>query len=60
MDRPNPDAEKAIIVDIDSEDEFDEALNELIKEELPLKKGMWLWKTDDYSRIDPEFQKHRC
>ena len=38
MDRPNPDAGKIIVVDIDSEDEIDEALNELKKEELPLKK----------------------
>ena len=36
MDRPNPDAGKTIVVDIDSEDEFDEAVNELRREELPL------------------------
>ena len=41
MDRPNPDTGKAIIIDIDFEDEFDEALNELRKKELPLKKRMW-------------------
>ena len=40
MERHNPDAGKTIVVDIDSEDEFDEALHELRKKELPLKKRM--------------------
>ena len=40
MDRPNLDAGKTIVVDIDSEDEFDEVLNELNKQDLPLKKRM--------------------
>ena len=42
MDRPNLDAGKTIVVDIDSEDKFDEVLNELNKQDLPLKKRMWL------------------
>ena len=42
MDRPNPDVGKTIVVDIDSEDEFDEAIDEINKEDLPLKKRMWL------------------
>ena len=59
MDRPNLDAGKTIVVDIDSEDEFDEVLNELNKEDLPLKKRMWLWKTDDYSQTDAELNKSK-
>ena len=59
MERRNPNAGKTIVVDIDSEDEFDEALNELRKEDLPLKKKMWLWKVDDYNRSDAEFQKSK-
>ena len=52
MDRPNPDAGKTIVVDIDSEDEFDEAINKINKKDLPLKKHMSLWKVDDYNRTD--------
>ena len=59
MERPNPDTSKTIVVDIDFEDEIDEALNELKKEELPLKKRIWLRKVDNYSRTDSEFQKHK-
>ena len=59
MDRPNPNIGKTIVVDIDSEDEFDETLNELKRDELPLKKRIWLKKVDDYSRSDKEFQKHK-
>ena len=59
MDRRNPDAGKTIVVDIDSEDEFDEALNKLKKKELPLKKRIWFWKVDDYSQSDSEFQKNK-
>ena len=53
MDRPNPDAGKSVVEDVDSEDEIDE----IKREHLPLKKKMWLQKADNYSRIDPEFQK---
>ena len=42
MDRPNLNAGKTIVVDINSEDKFDEVLNELNKKDLPLKKRMWL------------------
>ena len=50
IEKPNPDAGKTIVVDIDSEDEFDEALNELKRDELRLKKRIWLKKVNDYSR----------
>ena len=61
MEKPNPDAGKDIVVDIDSEDEFQEALDDLNKDRLPLKKKMFLWKTYNYQRTDPEFQKiSRC
>ena len=42
MERPNPDAGKGVVVDINSEDEFDETLDEIRKENLPLKKKIWL------------------
>ena len=54
-----PDAGKSVVVDADSEDEFDEALDKIHRENLPLKKRRWYWKVDDYSRIDTEFQKHK-
>ena len=38
MERPNLDAGKNIVVDIDSEDEFDETLNEIRRDGLPPKK----------------------
>ena len=57
--KTQPDAGKPIMVDINSKDEIDEALNELKKEELPLKKRIWLRKVDVYSRTDSEFQKHK-
>ena len=61
MDKPNPDAGKDVVVDIDSEDEFQEELDNLNKDNLPLKKKMFLWKADNYQRTDPEFQKvSRC
>ena len=50
MERPNPDAGKTIVIDIDSEDEFDETLDEIRKEDLPQKKKIWLWRKDDYSK----------
>ena len=53
MDRPNPDAGKTIVVDIDSEDEFDEAINEINKKDLPLKKCMWLWKVTTTTVLTP-------
>ena len=59
MQSQNPDAGKSVVVDVDSEDEFDETLDEIRRENLPLKKRMWLWKVDDYSRTDPEFHKHK-
>ena len=57
MERSKPDASKGIIVDIDSEDEFQEALDDIKKEHLPLKKKIFLWKADNYQRTDLEFQK---
>ena len=42
MEKPNPDAGKDVMVDIDSEDEFQEALDDLNKDQLPLKKKMFL------------------
>ena len=49
MQSLNPNAGKSVVVDVDSEDEFDETLDEIRRENLPLKKRMWLWKADDYS-----------
>ena len=57
MEKPKPDAGKDVVVDIDSKDEFQEALDDLNKDKLPLKKKMFLWKADNYYRTAPKFQK---
>ena len=59
MQSPNPDTRKSVTVDVDSEDEFDETLDEIRGENLPLKERMWYWKVDDYNRTDAKFQKHK-
>ena len=59
MERSNPDNGKSVVIDVNLDVEFDETLDEIRRESLPLKKRMWLWKVDDYSRTDPEFQKHK-
>ena len=47
MSRQNPEAEKSIIVGVKSDDEVDETYDEIRRENLPLKKQMWLWKAND-------------
>ena len=56
-ERRNPDEGKRVVVDICSDNEFDEVLDEIRKEDLPTNKRIWLWKVDDYSRTDLEFCK---
>ena len=55
----NPNARKSVVVDVESEDEVDEAYDKITRENLPLKKWMSLWKANNYSRTDPKFRKHK-
>ena len=57
MKQPNIDTGKSIVVDVESDDEIDETYDVIARENLLLKKRMFLWKVSDYSRTDPEFKK---
>ena len=57
MKQPNANAGKSIVINVKSNDEINEAYDTIARENLPLKKQMFLWKVDDYRRTDPEFRK---
>ena len=55
MSRPNLNASKSVVVDVKSDfDEIHKTYDSLRRDELPLRKRMFLWKADVY-RTDPEF-----
>ena len=59
MKEKNPYAQKSIIVDVESDSkEIDETYDAIRKDQLPVRKRMFLWKTNKYTN-DQEFNKPR-
>ena len=58
MKQENPDSGKSVVVDVESVEEINETFNPLKQEQLPLRKRMFLLKTNVYEN-DPENYKLR-